>query len=127
MFENTQDGYFSIDYVLSHDDGNSWGERGRVYTAANGNDAGAPQVVNVGGTIVVDFMTNEDGGGAPRSIDGGDMKTVTSTDGGRTYSGPTTIGSVGSHWPGMLDLDGNRFLAFWTQDGQGLVSQIWNK
>lgn len=60
VFENTESGPFSVDYVISHDDGMSWGERGRLYTARSGKLAGAPQVYNVWGTLVASFMTNED-------------------------------------------------------------------
>ena len=102
----------------------SWGGRNRVFTPSSG-EAGAPQVVNVGGTIVVDFMTNENGGGSG-GVDGGEMMTVTSTDGGHTYSGPTIVGPIGSHWPGMLSLSSNSFLAMFGLDGVGMISQIWN-
>lgn len=45
----------------SPDDGNSWGNRRNIYTATGeNNNAGAPQVINVGGTLVVSFMTDED-------------------------------------------------------------------
>ena len=40
VFENTQTGPFSVDYVLSSDDGYSWHSRGRVYTAVNNLEAG---------------------------------------------------------------------------------------
>ncbi|UKZ76834.1 hypothetical protein TrVFT333_004549 [Trichoderma virens FT-333] len=124
VFENTESGPFSIDYVLSHDDGNSWGERARLYTAHNGANAGAPQVVNVGGTLVTSFMTNEDvAGTGGNGIDGAQMKVVTSTDGGSTWSGTTVTGDARSHWPGLFTLDQNHFLALYTKDGLGAVSQ----
>ncbi|KAM0482549.1 hypothetical protein ACHAPX_003068 [Trichoderma viride] len=124
VFENTESGPFSIDYVLSHDDGNSWGQRARLYTAKNGKNAGAPQVINVGGTLVTSFMTNEDvAGGGGNGIDGAQMKVVTSTNKGSTW-GPTTVtGAAGSHWPGLYTLDQTHFLALYTKDGLGAVSQ----
>ena len=48
------------------------------------NDAGAPVVAEVGGTLAVSFMTNEEVR-IPR-IDGGDIKLVISVDGGRVWS-----------------------------------------
>ncbi|KKP02561.1 hypothetical protein THAR02_05332 [Trichoderma harzianum] len=124
VFENTESGPFSIDYVLSHDDGNSWGQRARLYTARNGKNAGAPQVVNVGGTLVTSFMTNEDvAGTGGNGIDGAQMKVVTSTDGGSTWSGTTITGDAGSHWPGLYTVDQTHFLALYTKDGLGAVSQ----
>lgn len=126
VFENTETGPFSVDYVISRNDGFSWGERGHVYKSPNNGHAGAPQVVNVGGTIIVDFMTNEDGGDCC-GVDNGAMKTVRSDDQGRSFGGLTTIGQVGSHWPGMLSLDNNRFLAMYGLNGQGMVAAAWNK
>ncbi|KAL7907489.1 glycoside hydrolase family 93 protein [Trichoderma velutinum] len=124
VFENTESGPFSIDYVLSQDDGNSWGQRARLYTAANGKNAGAPQVINVGGTLVTSFMTNEDvQGTGGNGIDGAQMKVVTSTDGGSTWGGKTITGNTGSHWPGLYTLDQTHFLALYTKDGTGAVSQ----
>ncbi|KAH6609985.1 glycoside hydrolase family 93 protein [Trichoderma cornu-damae] len=126
VFENTESGPYSIDYVLSHDDGNSWGQRARLYTARNGANAGAPQVINVGGTLVTSFMTNEDVNGiGPNGIDGAQMKVVTSTDGGLTWGGTTITGQAPSHWPGLYTLDQTHFLALYTKDGLGAVSQAY--
>ncbi|KAL7928402.1 glycoside hydrolase family 93 protein [Trichoderma chlorosporum] len=126
VFENTESGPYSIDYVLSHDDGNSWGERTRLYTALNGANAGAPQVVNVGGTLVTSFMTNEDvAGTGPNGIDGAQMKVVTSTNEGATWGATTVTGNKGSHWPGLYTLDQTHFLALYSFDGLGAVSQSY--
>ena len=125
MFENTLNGPLHVDYVLSSDDGLTWGSRGTVYTAASGSVAGSPQVVTVGGTVVVSFMTNEDGGTAG-AVDGGEMKTVGSTDGGLTYSGPTTVGPLGSHWGGMLPVGSDSFMILVNENGPGMISQLWN-
>ncbi|KAK3317054.1 glycoside hydrolase family 93 protein [Apodospora peruviana] len=127
VFESYQDGYFSINRVLSHDDGYTWGERARVYTAAGGKDAGAPQVYNVGGTLVTSFMTNEavDVG----HVDGGQMKVVTSTNGAQKWSSMGQDGTVtadaGSHWPGLYTIDESHFLALYSKDGLGAVSQLY--
>ena len=114
----------SIDYVISRDDGNTWGERGKVYTA-KGKDkvAGAPQVLNVGGTLVVSFMTNEDVNVG--QIDGGQLKVVTSDNGGSTWSPATVLGDQGSHWPGLFTTDSSHFLALYSKDRLGAVSQLY--
>ena len=125
VFENTQNGPLSVDYVLSPDDGMTWGNRGNVYTAANGMEAGSPQVVTVGGTVVASFMTNEDGGSSS-GVDGGDMQTVGSTNGGTAWSGPTVVSPVGSHWGGMLAESDTTFFTLVAQDGPGLVSELWS-
>ncbi|KAI0531815.1 glycoside hydrolase family 93 protein [Xylaria digitata] len=123
VFENTEIGRFSIDYVLSHDDGRSWGERGRLYTAANNAQAIAPQICNVGGTLVVSFMTDESIGGT--GADGGQMKVVTSTNGGYSWNGSVVTGEVASHWPGLFARDSTHFLALYSKDGLGAVSQLY--
>jgi hypothetical protein len=123
VFENTEIGRFSINAVFSQDDGRTWNSRARVYTSAR--EAGAPYVINVGGTLVTSFMTNENTD-TPQ-IDGGEMKVVTSGDRGRSWSAPTVTGGVGSHWPAMITLNGNEFLTLYSQNGRGLVSQKYHK
>ncbi|KAI1263730.1 glycoside hydrolase family 93 protein [Xylariaceae sp. FL1019] len=124
VFENTETGSFTVDYVLSHDDGYTWGQRGRLYTPRNGGVAGAPQISNVGGTLVASFMTNEDVPGLD-DLDGGQMKVITSADGGQTWSGSVVTGDTGSHWPGLLTRDATHFLALYSRDGLGGVSQLY--
>jgi len=150
VFECTESGPFAINRVMSRDDGRTWGERARVYTAAHGRDAGAPQVYNVGGTLVASFMTNEGVGGLDH-LDGGQMKVVTSVDGGRSWNNAvagspaavsgaggvgaedggagkvkaTVTGETGSHWPGLFALPGGKFLALYSRDGVGAVSQVY--
>ncbi|KAI3327224.1 glycoside hydrolase family 93 protein [Xylariaceae sp. AK1471] len=123
VFENTEDVRFSIDYVRSHDDGRSWGERGRLYTAANNGQAIAPQICNVGGTLVASFMTDESVGAT--GPDGAQMKVVTSTNGGNSWSGSVVTGEVASHWPGLFARDSTHFLALYSKDGLGAVSQLY--
>ena len=124
VFENTETGIFTVDYVLSHDDGYSWGERGRLYTAGNGGIAGAPQVYNVWGTLVASFMTNEDVAGT-NGYDGAQMKVISSTDGAKTWSGGVVTGEAASHWPGLFNRDPTHFLALYSKDGSGLVTQLY--
>ncbi|KAI0430438.1 glycoside hydrolase family 93 protein [Xylaria sp. FL1042] len=123
VFENTESGLFSIDYVLSHDDGKSWGQRGRLYTAANNGQAIAPQICNAGGTLVASFMTDESVGS--NGADGAQMKVITSTNGGATWSAAVVTGEVASHWPGLFARDSTHFLALYSKDGLGAVSQLY--
>jgi hypothetical protein len=121
--------------VVSRDDGRTWGERAHVYVAGGGTNAGAPQVYNVGGTLVASFMTNE-GAMELGQLDGGQMKVITSVDGGRTWSsggggadgtsnGATVTADIGAHWPGLLTMDNRHFLALYSKDGLGAVSQVY--
>lgn len=104
VFESEQNGLFTVDSIRSRDDGKTWGARRRVYTpSGTDNNAGAPQVVNVGGTLVVSFMTDEDtqlhrwSGSASASA-----KVIVSTDQGRTWGAAVIVGPVQSSWPGMV-------------------------
>lgn len=108
--------------MISHDDGRSWGQRTRLYTAANGGQAIAPQVINVGGTLVASFMTDESIGAT--GADGSQMKVVTSTNGGQSWGRSVVTGDVASHWAGLFTRDSSTFLALYSKDGLGAVSQI---
>lgn len=110
--------------MLSYDDGFTWSSRTRLYTARNGKNAGAPFVINVGGTLVASFMTNEDT--ATPSIDGGQMKVVSSSNGGQTWSGAIVTGGTGSHWEATYSVDNSHFLALYSLDRKGLVSQKYS-
>lgn len=102
VFESEQNGLFAVDSIRSRDDGQTWGDRRRVYTpTGTNNNAGAPQVVNVGGTLVVSFMTDEDTQ-LHRWIEGSSAKVVVSTDGGRNWGNSIIVGAVQSNWPGMV-------------------------
>lgn len=122
VFENTEDPRgFTVNAVYSSDDGMTWGGRRRLYTPSKGT-AGAPQVYNVWGTMVASFMTNEDHD-VGKGYDGGDMKVITSTDGGKNWGPSTIVGPSPAHWPGLFNLDPTHFLALYSQDGKGAVSQ----
>ncbi|KAI9147534.1 hypothetical protein HJFPF1_12560 [Paramyrothecium foliicola] len=123
VFEETELGRFAVSYVLSHDDGYSWGERGRLYTPRDGGIAGAPQIYNVWGTLVAAFLTNEDVAGDP-GYEYAEMKVITSNDGARTWSEATVVGS-GAGWPGLFNIDSEHFLALYHKKGTGLVSHKW--
>ena len=121
VFESETTGQFSIHSITSDDDGQTWGNRQTVYTPTNPNtSAGAPQVVNVGGTLAVSFITNEDSGltsPSPAYTDNVAVKLVTSGDGGATWGNKITVGPVESVWSGELDLDQNSFLVVFDHGG----------
>ncbi|KAL8756834.1 MAG: hypothetical protein Q9199_002644, partial [Rusavskia elegans] len=61
VYETSTAGLFSLGAVFSSDDGRTWSGRRTIYRPSSPNtSAGAPQVINVGGTLVVSFMTDED-------------------------------------------------------------------
>ncbi|KAF9465233.1 glycoside hydrolase family 93 protein [Collybia nuda] len=119
VFETTQgvNGQFVVDAITSNDDGLTWSSaRTRVYTPTARN-AGAPQIVNVGGTLVVSFMTDEDTSSAHVWPAQAAAKVVTSVDGGAKWGNKVTVGPTASLWPGMVGLSGSTFLALFEHQG----------
>lgn len=105
VMETTRRGTFSIECVMSHDGGLSWGSRQVVYEASPGRNAGAPQVASFAdGSVAVVFMTDEDGPGGlwPR---GSKVKVVFSgppDEAGFRWTSPQVVGETGSSWPGVM-------------------------
>ena len=110
VFETNESGHYTVNSVTSTDDGKTWGNRRRVYTSTgNGNNAGAPQVINVGGTLAVSFMTDEDTQ-LGQWTSGAGSKLVTSADGGATWGNKVEVFAFQANWPGMVTLDDSNFL-----------------
>ena len=114
VFESESTGIFNVMSITSADDGKTWTNRRTVYASTGtGNSAGAPQIINVGGSMVVSFQTSEDSNlgqsGAYTSHTA--AKVVSSSDGGNTWGNKLTVGAEQSAWPGLLDLDKGSFLA----------------
>lgn len=121
VFESTSNGFFSIHSMTSSNDGQSWGNRATVYTPIKPNtSAGAPQVANAGGTLVVSFMTNENSENPEPSgsyTTNTASKLVTSSDGGSTWGNKMTVGNEQSTWPGLLELDDSNVLMMFDNGG----------
>lgn len=117
FFETTESGRFDVRRVLSPDDGRTWPTetRARVYDPLDEErQASAPAgVVNVGGTLVAGFMTNE-GTNSSGTVPG-DFKVVSSVDDGDTWSESVLIARE-AIWPGLYSLGGDRFLAMYSFD-----------
>lgn len=121
VFESEQNSLFTVNSITSSDDGVTWGNRQRVYTpTGTDNNAGAPQVVNVGGTLCVSFMTDEDTQ-EHSWINGAGAKLITSGDGGSTWGNKIEVFQPQANWPGMVDLDGCSLL--YMADYNGAKSQ----
>ncbi|KAK4692985.1 hypothetical protein P7C71_g4322, partial [Lecanoromycetidae sp. Uapishka_2] len=121
VFESESDGTFTVMSITSSDDGNTWSNRQTVYTPDSPNtSAGAPQIVNVGGTLGVSFMTNEDESlPAPSGsyTSNTASKLITSGDGGVTWGNKITVGQVQSVWPGLYTLDNSNLLMMFDNGG----------
>ena len=117
VFESRQNGLFQVDSITSSDDGNTWGNRQTVYLpTGTDNNAGAPQVVNVGGTLCVSFMTDEDTQ-LHDWINGAAAKMITSGDGGSTWENKIQVFEPQANWPGMVTLDDSSLLYMADHDG----------
>ena len=125
VFESETNGLFTVNSITSSDDGKTWGNRKTIYTPNSPNtSAGAPQIINVGGTLCVSFMTNEDSNlSAPSNGYTTDTaaKFITSGDGGVTWGNKITVGQVLSVWPGLYSLGGTSLLMLF--DNKGAKSQ----
>lgn len=121
VFESESEGIFVVDSITSSDDGKTWDNRTTVYTPDSPNtSAGAPQVVNAGGTLCVSFMTNEDSTLAAPSngyTTNTAAKFITSGDGGLTWGNKITVGQVLSVWPGLYAFEGASLLMLFDNEG----------
>lgn len=117
LFETTESGRFDMRRVLSPDDGLTWpaATRARVYDPLDEErEASAPAgVINVGGTLVAGFMTNE-GTNSSGTVPG-DFKVVSSVDDGETWSKSVLIARE-AIWPGLYSLGKDQFLAMYSFD-----------
>ncbi|KAF2789489.1 glycoside hydrolase family 93 protein [Melanomma pulvis-pyrius CBS 109.77] len=124
VFETTDGGRFVVDSVTSPDDGATWGNHQRVYTPTGGpkKGAGAPQVWNVWGTLVVSFMTDEDRDSTTGYANCA-TKIMTSTDGGNTWGNKFIVFDDQANWSGMALLDPSHLLVMAGINGRGATSQ----
>ena len=113
-------GTFTVNAVTSSDDGATWSDRRNVYTpTGTNNNAGAPQIVNVGGSLVVSFMTDEDTQ-EHQWVTGAGAKVVTSSD-GQNWGNKIEVFDPQANWPGMVPLDESNFL--YMADSSGAKAQ----
>ena len=123
VFESGHQRQFRIDSVSSPDDGVTWGDRRTVYVpTGERNNAGAPQVVNVGGTLCVSFMTDEDTQLHAWSKGAG-AKMITSGDGGRSWGNTIEVFTPQASWPGMVALD-QRSLLYMAAKGGAKAQRV---
>ncbi|KAH7407221.1 Sialidase [Cadophora sp. MPI-SDFR-AT-0126] len=127
VFEtNTNAGPFSIYAVSSSDGGTTWTDRRPVYTASTaGRNSGAPQVVNVGGTLVVSFMTDEDVADSARNWPMvAASKMLVSVDGGKTWKNKLQVFAPNSQWPGLLALKDEDTFLYLTSQGSVKAQRV---
>ncbi|KAI0905136.1 Sialidase [Ustulina deusta] len=126
VFETTRKRpHFSLEYVVSYDDGRTWGDRGVVYVPrGRGRDAGSPQIAACrGGRLAVVFMTDEDVQ-EPKWPRNAAIKAVFADglNGGRIRwsEHPVLIHAAPAHWPGVLCTAEDEVMAVYEQHGKPL-------
>ncbi|KAI1274823.1 Sialidase [Xylaria sp. FL0933] len=126
VFETTRRGpHFNLEYVVSYDDGRSWGERGMVYVPrGDKRNAGSPQIAACkGGKLAVVFMTDEDVP-EPKWPRNAAIKAVFADglNGGRVRwsEHPVLIHHAPAHWPGVLCTAEDEVMAVYEQHGKPL-------
>lgn len=111
---------FRVLSVSSGDDGASWSTKRSVVYEVAGKNAGAPQIVRVGGALVASFGTDEDGGVWPA----GAIKIVVSRDGGVSWGEKTTVVKPDAFWAGMVALDERSLLVFYQKSGSSYAQKV---
>jgi hypothetical protein len=134
VFETTRHNRcFSVECVLSYDDGYSWGWRQVVYEPSpRGRHAGSPQIEAFGdGSLAVVFMTDEDTPERQRAWpSSAKIKAV--------FAGPPVNGRIQFHqpaetvqhpnsfWPGIFKVDDNTLMGIF-QHGRSIRGRhlVW--
>ncbi|KAK4096320.1 glycoside hydrolase family 93 protein [Parathielavia hyrcaniae] len=127
VLETTRLTTYSIEAVVSFDDGETFGDRQVVYAPEEGKNAGGPQiaVLHDGHTLVIVFMTDEDGDGDVEAgwPQGGKIKAMGGTlqeDRRLALGAPVVVGETASSWPAIIALSDNSALAVF--DAMGIIT-----
>lgn len=125
VFEAGRGGRFTVEAVLSYDDGNTWGRRQVVYNPPSDHNAGAPQISSFGdGSMAVIFMTDDQ---SP-VVDWFQNTAVRAVLGSAPVNGqiqlsePSEVSPAWSVWPGILPLDDQTALAAYDRSGSKVRS-----
>ncbi|KAI1331570.1 Sialidase [Xylariaceae sp. FL0255] len=116
---------FSLEYVVSYDDGETWGDRGVVYVPrGQGRNAGSPQIAACkGGRLAVVFMCDEDVAEKqwPRNAAVKAVFADELVNGRIAWSqNPVLVHEAPSHWPGVLCTAEDEVMAVFEHRGKPL-------
>lgn len=127
VFETTRHGTFSVESVVSYDDGATWGHRQVVFAPPPGANAGAPQIESfANGGLATVFMTDmdvDDGRKWPKKAT---VKTVFGgplVDGKIQWSQPQITCPRPSFWPGIFRLNDTQLWAV-CEHGSGIQARV---
>ncbi|KAJ5159320.1 Neuraminidase [Penicillium coprophilum] len=129
VFETTRYGPFSVESLLSYDDGATWGWRQEVFRPRKGHNAGSPQIASFAdGSLATVFMTDDDSEHVSW-VKNASIKVVFAgppVDGRVQWSSPTLISPASSFWPGIMTLDGHNVLATYDRGGPLVKTITWH-
>ncbi|KAJ5902569.1 Neuraminidase [Penicillium taxi] len=128
-FETTRFGTFSIEALISYDDGATWNSRHQVFCPKRGHNAGAPQIASFAdGSMVAVFMTDEDSDRV-EWVKHASIKAVFAgppQNGHIQWSPPTFVSPESSFWPGVMALDNHTALVTYDRGGPLAKTITWN-
>ncbi|CAG8416955.1 unnamed protein product [Penicillium salamii] len=129
VFETTRYGPFSVEALLSYDDGHKWGWRHEVFRPKHGHNAGSPQIASFAdGSLAVIFMTDEDSEHV-QWVKNASIKVVFAgppIEGRVQWSKPQFVSPASSFWPGILALDHHTVLATYDRGGPLAKTITWH-
>ncbi|KAJ6088630.1 Neuraminidase [Penicillium sp. IBT 16267x] len=129
VFETTRHGPFSIEALVSYDDGASWHNRHEVFRPKPGHNAGSPQITSFAdGSMVVVFMTDEDSSKV-EWVKHASIKAVFAgppQNGQIQWSQPTVIAPASSFWPGVMAIDQHTALVTYDRGGPLAKTVTWH-
>ncbi|KAJ5914505.1 hypothetical protein N7504_003388 [Penicillium tannophilum] len=129
IFETTRHGPFSIEALVSYDDGASWHNRHEVFRPKPGHNAGSPQITSFAdGSMVVVFMTDED---SPKVewVKHASIKAVFGKppqNGQIQWSEASVISEASSFWPGVMAIDQHTVLVTYDRGGPLAKTVTWH-
>lgn len=131
VFETTRRGTFSVEAVVSYDDGDTWGHRQVVFETQKGANAGAPQIeaFDNGGlaTVLMTDMDTEDGRKWPQKASVKVLFGGPLLDGKIQWKDPQIACPRPSMWPGIFKLNDKQLMVV-CEHGKGIQGRIleWN-
>lgn len=127
VFETTRLGRFSVEAVVSYDDGETWGHRHTVIEAQPAGNAGSPQIESfANGGLATVFMTDVDTEDGRHWPDKASVKVLFGgplVDGKIQWSNAQLVCPRPSFWPGIFRLNGKQLIVA-CEHGKGIQGRI---
>ncbi|KAJ5094736.1 Neuraminidase [Penicillium angulare] len=130
VFETTRYGPFSVEALISYDDGASWHNRHEVFRPKQGHNAGSPQIASFAdGSMVVVFMTDDDSHEV-KWVKNASIKVVFGgppQNGRIPWGPPVFVSPASSFWPGIMAIDHHTALVTYDRGGPLAKTVTWQR